>query len=233
MLHINISKHIEAEEGKTDLTINSNFQKGRISAIFGNSGQGKSTLFNVISGIISPEKGIVKNEGESWFDSENKVNLAIQKRNVGYIFQTNSLFPNFTVKENILYAVSKKNHQTVDLDSILNQMGLVNLANKYPHELSGGQIQRAAIARTLAQKSKLILMDEPFSGLDMEIKHNLYKEIKKFRDELGLTILIITHDIYDIYYLCDDVHWMRNHSLEETISVESFKTEIEKRIEKL
>ncbi len=233
MFKIDISKSIQSESGVTDLLFKASINSGSIVGVFGNSGQGKSTLLNIISGISKPDTGVINFNGISWVDSEQNIFTPIQERNIGYIFQENSLFPHFTVRQNILYAVSKEEMRAFNLDSLLEQVGLSKMQDRYPSQLSGGQTQRVVIARTLAQKAKLILMDEPFTGLDLEIKQRLYKQIKALKEKFNLTIILVTHDINDIYYLCEDVFWIKNHSCNSKITSSEFKIEIEKRIEEM
>jgi molybdate transport system ATP-binding protein len=233
MLHINFKKQIKSVSGDTALEVKALFKNIAITGIYGNSGEGKSTLFNIIAGLNTPEYGILHYKDLIWLDTEKKINLSTQKRNTGYIFQTNSLFPHFTVKENILYAVQKENQDEVNVSELLNQVDMMGMEDRYPHQLSGGQVQRIAIARALAQKAQIILMDEPFSALDLEIKQKLYRFIKVFKKKYNLMILIVTHDINDIFYLCDEVLWIRNHKASGTIPINQFKEEIELKLKDL
>lgn len=226
MLHINFSKNIKSIKGEAQLKVKTTINDNTITAIYGNSGEGKSTLFNILAGLTTPEKGKIQYQDTTWYSREKKINLPTQLRNTGYIFQTNSLFPHFTVKENILYAVQKNKQKEIDLSTLLAQVDMQGMEDRYPSQLSGGQIQRIAIARALAQKAKIILMDEPFSALDLEIKQKLHTLIKNFKEEYHLMILIITHDINDIFYLCDNVLWIKNHEAQHTISTTDFKKEI-------
>jgi len=231
MLNINVSKNIKSIKGETSLDISAEIDSKRITGIYGNSGEGKTTLFNMIAGILSPTSGKIVYEDNLWFDSESNFNLKTQKRHIGYIFQQNSLFPHFTVKENILYAVDGTSE--INISELLEQVGMPNMESRYPHQLSGGQVQRIAIARALAQKANVIMMDEPFSALDLEIKQQLYKLIKEFKEKYSLTILIVTHDVNDIYYLCDDVLWIKDHKVDGTVKKEHFKKEIELKLQSI
>lgn len=231
MLKIEVSKNIKSIRGETSLDISADFNPIAITGIYGNSGEGKTTLFNMIAGIAEPTQGSILLHDTTWFDSSKKINLKTQKRNIGYIFQQNSLFPHFTVKENILYAVNDA--KSVDISNLLEQVEMPGMEDRYPHQLSGGQIQRIAIARALAQKANIIMMDEPFSALDLEIKQKLYRLLKEFKQKFNLMILIVTHDINDIYQLCDDVLWIKDHKVDEIISKDSFKQEIELKLQSL
>ncbi|MDG1332020.1 MAG: ATP-binding cassette domain-containing protein [Crocinitomicaceae bacterium] len=232
MLNLSLSKLIRSEKGQELLQVEASIATdGVVSGIYGASGQGKSTLFNMIVGITKPDQGTISFNGVDWHTDHSR--LPIQKRNIGYIFQGNSLFQHFTVKKNILYALSKEEQKSCDLNGLLEQLGLSNLKDQYPHQLSGGQCQRVAIARAIAQKAELILMDEPFTGLDIKTKHRLYKELKTFKDEHNLTILMITHDVNDIYALCDQVYELENHKLLPGISASEFRIKTERMINQL
>ena len=233
MLDIHIKKQIKSVGGETALEVQAHFKNEAITGIYGNSGEGKSTLFNIIAGLNSPEYGMLHYNDLVWLDSVKEINLPTQKRNTGYIFQTNSLFPHFTVKENILFAVKKENQHEVAVSELLSQVDMEGMENRYPHQLSGGQVQRIAIARALAQKAQIILMDEPFSALDLEMKQKLYSFIKVFKIKYNLMILIVTHDINDIFYLCDEVLWIKNHKATGTIPIDQFKEEIELKLRNL
>ena len=228
MLIVDIQKRIKTAIGDGVLNVHAEFQNDSITGVFGNSGEGKTTLLNLISGLSSPEKGTITFNDKSWCELTTKTNVLPQNRNVGYLFQNDSLFPHFTVKQNILYPLSKKERKVLDLNKILSQVEMVGFEDTYPKMLSGGQKQRVAIARALAQKTKLLLLDEPFSALDLEIKNKLYKLIRSFRKEFSLTILIVTHDVNDIYALCDNVVWIKNHSAEKLYSLDEFKIQIDK-----
>ena len=229
MLSVDFSKNIHTAKGQTKLRIKADFQKSTITGIYGNSGEGKSTIFNVVSGILDPEEGQVTFNEKEWFNAGNpKGKIPTQKRNIGYLFQEDSLFPHFTVKQNIQFPIDKEEREKLDLDEILGQVGMKGFADQYPRQLSGGQKQRIAIARALAMESEILLLDEPFSALDLEIKHKLYKLILSVKEKTNMNILLVTHDVNDIFTLCDDVLWVKNHQATELISKENFIDEIKK-----
>ncbi len=227
MLSIDFRKNINTAKGKVTLSIKADFDSAKVIGIYGNSGEGKSTVFNIISGILDPEEGQISFNGKTWFNSAaSKSKVPTQHRNIGYLFQEDSLFPHFTVSQNILYPIEKNERKNIDLDQILEQVDINVFEEQYPHQLSGGQKQRVAIARALAMKSELLLLDEPFSALDLEIKHKLCKLILSVKDELGLTILVVSHNVHDISTLCDEILWIKDHRADELISKESFVSAI-------
>ncbi|TAN02032.1 MAG: ATP-binding cassette domain-containing protein [Chitinophagaceae bacterium] len=204
MINISIRKKLMMAEGACDLVINTKIGTGELTAISGKSGAGKTSLLRMMAGFLKPESGFMKTEEEVWLDIENKIDLPVQKRNIGFVFQDPALFPNMTVKENLQYAAGKKGDKQF-LNQLLEMVGLTSLADRKPAELSGGQQQRVAITRALARKPKLLLLDEPFAALDNEMRRYLREELLTLHRKFGLTTLLVTHDLSDIYYLADKV----------------------------
>ena len=176
-------------------------KEGSICAIFGESGSGKSTLLRLIAGLERPYKGNIKINEE--IVSSSEMIVPPQKRGVGLVFQDYALFPHLTVKENIAFWIKDNKNKTVE--DLLEKVKMEGFENKYPNELSGGQQQRIAIARTLANNTKLLLLDEPFSNLDDELKTDLRKEIKKLVNQINTTLLFIKHDILDAIDIADEI----------------------------
>jgi molybdate transport system ATP-binding protein len=199
MITINIEKKQKADSGQQWIKITREFADGSITKIYGPSGAGKTTLLKIIAGLVSPEKGIIKVDDITWLDTSTKTMLSPQKRMVGFVFQNYALFPNMTVREHLEYATKDK--ELIDRLLIIGK--LETLTTHKPDHLSGGQQQRLAILRALAIKPKLLLMDEPFSALDHEMKRVLIGELKVLFAELGLTVLIVTHNPQELDGLCD------------------------------
>ena len=200
MISINIEKKLKAYSGKQWLKVNrEEFADGSITKIHGPSGAGKTTFLKIIAGLITPEKGIIKVDGITWLDTSTKTALSPQKRMVGFVFQNYALFPNMTVREHLEYATKDVGW----IDRLLTIGKLETLSTHKPEHLSGGQQQRLAILRALAIKPKLLLMDEPFSALDHEMKRVLIDELKVLFAELGLIVLIVTHNPQELDGLCD------------------------------
>jgi molybdate transport system ATP-binding protein len=233
MLKIDIAHKIKSSNGMQVLSVKADVRTPRVTGIYGNSGEGKSTLFNIIAGFLKPDQGTVSYNGIAWYDALNEINLLTKDRKIAYIFQENNLFPHFTIKENINFAIPKNESANFNVDELLDEVGLLQLKNRYPHQLSGGQAQRVAIVRALVQDAQVILMDEPFTALDLEIKWRLYKVILAFQEKYRLNVLLISHDLDDLYKLCDEVLWIQKHSSKELLSLAHFKDQIQHKLSKL
>ncbi len=204
MIEIKIIKPLHTADGTIDLVVNKEIQNGDFLTLFGKSGSGKTTLLRIIAGLETPKSGTIIVDGEVWFDSERKINLPPQKRNVGFVFQDYALFPNMTVRQNLEFALpNKKEIQRVD--EILEIMEIENLSNMKPIHLSGGQKQRVAVARTLMTNPKILLLDEPLSALDMEMRQKLQDELHSVHQKFGITSILVSHDISEVFRLSNRV----------------------------
>ncbi|WP_052781466.1 sulfate/molybdate ABC transporter ATP-binding protein [Campylobacter coli] len=197
MIKIDIKLPINTAKGKKQLELNTCLKANEITAIFGESGAGKTTLLKIIAGIIKPEFGRIEVEDELWLDTQKNINLSIQKRKIGFVFQDYALFPNMSVKENISYAATSKQK----VEELLSLMNLENLAKIYPKNLSGGQAQRVALARALAREPQILLLDEPLSALDFKMRSFLQDELVKILQHFKITTLLVSHDLAEIYKL--------------------------------
>ena len=201
LLKVNIHKKLK----EFDLDVDFELKDGCLG-ILGPSGCGKSMTLKSIAGIVDPDKGIVSLTagGEIiYFDSDNKVNLKPQKRNVGYLFQNYALFPNMTVEENVGIGLKDPNEKKVS--EMIRRFHLEWLEKRYPRQLSGGQQQRVALARIMAYGPDVILLDEPFSAMDTVLKEQLRREMAKSLGSFeGLSILV-THDRDEAFQFCDEL----------------------------
>ena len=177
--------------------------QGEIVGVLGASGSGKSTLLRLISGLEMPTKGSIK-IADVIVVSE-KVFVQPESRGVGMVFQDYALFPHMTVKDNILFGLSRlKGKERISrLKEMLALVQMEKFEKRYPHELSGGQQQRIALARALAPKPNLLLMDEPFSNLDADLKESIREELRLILKKAKMTCMLVTHDHEDVDAICD------------------------------
>jgi len=203
MISIRISKKLNIDGSATALKIDTEIIEHQLTAIFGRSGAGKTSLLRMIAGLMQPDEGIIEVSGKTWFNSSRKINVPPQQRNVGFVFQDYALFPNMTVKENLLFASPDKDLPL--LQKMLQLTELAGFADQRPHTLSGGQKQRVALARALMRKPELLLLDEPLAALDTETRVNLRMQLQAIHQEDRLTTLLVSHDKSEIYSLADRV----------------------------
>lgn len=204
--------HIKKRVGDFKLSIDLEHEQG-ITGILGASGCGKSMTLKCIAGIIKPDEGrIVLNE-RVLFDSEKKINLRPQERNVGYLFQNYALFPNMNVEQNILCGLNKEKNKSKRLEKMEEMLEIMEFGEcrkLMPHQLSGGQQQRCALARMLVSEPELLLLDEPFSALDSYLREQLQAQVRKILNRFGKDVLVVSHSRDEVYYLCNQVAVM-NH----------------------
>ncbi|MFN8348150.1 MAG: ATP-binding cassette domain-containing protein [Spirosomataceae bacterium] len=188
-------------EGPGQLQVQLSLEKHSFTAVSGISGAGKTTLLRVLAGLTQPAEGRITVDGETWLDTNQKVNKPIQQRSIGFVFQDTALFPNMTIRENLLYAAVDKKDPFIE--ELLTLVGLETLANRKPEALSGGQRQRAALARALVRRPKVLLLDEPFSALDAATGQLLREQLLKLHRHVQTTTLLVTHHPEDIRQLAD------------------------------
>jgi len=194
MIFIDVNKRLKNFELKINLEIENNLFLG----IIGKSGSGKSTFLRILAGLEKGDGKIIVNN-EIWLD--NKKFLPPQKRSIGFVFQNYALFPNMSVLENLLYVKNDKKFAF----KLLEMVGMESFKDRYPINLSGGEKQRVALIRALMRKPKLLLMDEPFSAIDFDIKKSLIEDIKKIHNEFNLTTVLVSHSFFEIESLAKRV----------------------------
>lgn len=193
MIYIDIEYRILTSEGSRILSVKTELPENQLICISGPSGIGKTTLLRMIAGLTKPDRGIIQVGDRIFYDSLNNINLSPQKRNISFMFQDYALFPNMTVEENISFAQNKVKDKAW-VDTLIKSYGLDALRNQKPDKLSGGQKQRTALARTLAKKADLLLLDEPLSSVDSTMRIKLQNEILKAHAVFGSTTLVVSHD---------------------------------------
>lgn len=177
--------------------------ENELLVIEGSSGAGKTTILNCLAGIVTADEGKITIDEEVLFSHTDKVNIPAEKRNIGYLFQNYALFPNMTVKQNILYGLKNKREYKKKATRkelleyagyMMETLGLSHLADKNSNAISGGEKQRVALARAMVTRPSLLLLDEPFSALDENTKSKIYDEFKDFKESLNIPTILITHN---------------------------------------
>jgi len=188
----------------------------RPTVIVGPNGAGKTTLLLMILGAHRPRAGYVRRAGVPLYDAEARVDVPIEHRRVGFLPQRYALFPHLSALENVAYALWRQPHARERAESLLERMHLIDLAHRYPHELSGGQQQRVAIARALAMEPRVLLLDEPFSALDSEIRKRLHEDLLRLQAEAELIVIYVTHNLEDAFTVGHRMAVVRNGTIERT-----------------
>ncbi len=181
-----------------------------ILVLWGPSGAGKTTILHCLAGLSNPTGGLIKLDDTVLYSSEDRINVNTRFRNVGYLFQDYALFPHLTVQKNIMYGLKCKQTGNSSLPAkapleLLDSFGVGHLKDRYPRQLSGGEKQRVALVRALAVQPQLLLLDEPFSALDKNIKDTLRQEIKKLHRQWRIPFVLVTHDEEDAEFLGDRI----------------------------
>ena len=199
MLEVQIYKKLAEFDLDVSFQVNDN-----ILGLMGASGSGKSMTLKCIAGIETPDQGRIVLNNRVLFDSEKKINVPIQKRNVGYMFQSYALFPNMDVYENISVGLRARKVKDVDIvvQKVMQQFRVFELASRYPKQLSGGQRQRVALARLMAYEPDVLLLDEPFSALDEDLKEDLLRELKS-ELQISKPVVFVSHNKEEVNELCD------------------------------
>lgn len=221
-LLIDIEKHLPT----FDLNVKVNQDKG-VLGFLGASGSGKSLTLKTIAGLDKPSKGKIIVDGTDFYNSDSKINLTPQKRQVGFLFQNYALFPNMTVSENIQIGLGTLNKaDKIKLcKEYIERLDLAGLEKHYPWQLSGGQQQRVALARALVMSPKILLLDEPFSALDHHLRHSMEKELMSILKDYNGNVIFVTHDIEEAFRVCDNiVVFDKGNALDNRNKIDLFKS---------
>lgn len=199
-----IDCHFQLQMGQ--FLIEPNFQSdASVVGLFGASGSGKTSILHAIAGLNTPHSGLIKIQNQTWFDSDQKINLSTQKRHVGLVFQDAQLFPHKTVKQNLLFGLKHLSQQErhFEADYIIELLKLEHLLQRMPLKLSGGEKQRVALGRALLYSPKLLLLDEPLSALDAAHKAEIIPFFQKVKQEIKIPMIYVSHDIQEIKQLTE------------------------------
>jgi len=192
---------VEIEKRLGDFTLGARFESaGGITAVFGPSGAGKTTLVNAIAGLIAPDRGRIAIDGTVLFDSERRINLPPHRREIGYIFQEGRLFPHFSVSRNLDYGRRMRGlpEDAKQLERIVSLLDIGHLLERRPGKLSGGERQRVAIGRALLARPRLLLLDEPLASLDAARKREILPYLERMRDEVGVPMVYVSHQAAEL-----------------------------------
>ena len=215
MLHIDVKKQL----GTLSLEAHLDIPSQGVTALFGLSGSGKSSLINLVSGLINPDEGVIALNDRELFNSAENVCVPINQRNIGYVFQDARLFPHYTVNGNLRYGM--KNTSKDEFNYIVELLGIGHLLKRYPITLSGGEKQRVAIGRALLTDPEILLMDEPLSALDLPRKRELMNYLERLSKEINIPILYVTHSLDELLRLAERVVLLTNGKVEAYDVLES------------
>ncbi len=183
--------------------VNLRVSPGECHAVLGPSGSGKSTLLDAVLGVRAPERGRIR------LDGEDLLALPIERRGLGYVPQRLALFPHLTVRDNLAYSARARGIRPAEfrlpLERLVEATGLGALLDRWPDTLSGGERQRVGLVRALASQPRLVLLDEPFTALNESLRRELWWLLRELREQRGLTVLLVTHDLTEAYFLADRI----------------------------
>lgn len=205
MLEVKITKKLWYFELDIEFSLDK-----EILVLWAPSGAGKTTILHCLAGLFTPTSGNIILNNRVLYSSEQGINIPTRERNIGYLFQDYALFPHLTVRENVTYGPKSKKKRNVDIMPLLESMGINHLIDRYPHQISGGEKQRVALARALILRPGLLLLDEPLSALDKNMRVNLRKEIKVLNKKWQIPFIVVTHDEEEARFLGDRILQLHN-----------------------
>ncbi|MCA1322535.1 ATP-binding cassette domain-containing protein [Herbaspirillum sp. alder98] len=214
-IELQIKKTLHAGERTFELDVAFAADSRRV-VLYGPSGSGKSLTLKAVAGLMTPDAGHIRLDGRVLFDSAQRINLPTQQRNVAYLFQDYALFPHLTVAQNIAFGLARgcfnlrrpATHQAVQ--QWIAAFELEAIVGSYPAQISGGQRQRVALARALVSNPDMLLLDEPFSALDLSLRERMRRELSELQQRLDVPMLLITHDPADVEALGEAVFEVRD-----------------------
>ncbi|MDH3649195.1 MAG: ATP-binding cassette domain-containing protein [Saprospiraceae bacterium] len=209
MIHFSLQKNLSAPEGVMSLDVECSIRPGQLITLYGESGAGKTSILRMLAGLMKPDGGKIEVSGELWYNSQINLFKKPQGRSTGYVFQDYALFPNMTVRKNLEYALSARQNRNI-IDELIEISGLGDLQHRKPDTLSGGQKQRVALTRSLVKKPKLLMLDEPLSAIDHKMRIRLQDYILKVHKQYNLTIILISHDVSEIFKMSDEIYFIKH-----------------------
>jgi molybdate transport system ATP-binding protein len=221
MIDFALQKKLHTSDGEMQLQVNVQIESGKFVSLYGSSGAGKTSVLRMLAGFMKPDDGCIKMNGAVWFDRHKDINVEPQQRKIGFVFQDYALFPNMNVRENIAFALRKK--ESVDIvDELLELTGLTMFASRKIQTLSGGQNQRVALARAIAAKPSLLLLDEPLSAIDNTMRMQLQTTLLEVHRRFNLTTILVSHDMDEIIKLSDAVIHLEHGIIKQNTTPAAF-----------
>jgi len=227
-IEVDIVKRLRS--GGKEFLLRSQFSTtDRALVLFGPSGSGKTLTLRSIAGMLSPDEGCIRINGDVLFDSAAGINVPTRQRKVGYVFQNYALFPHLSVRENIGFGLKplfgRLGHREGErIEELMEVFGLAALATQKPAALSGGQQQRTALARALATSPKLLLLDEPFSALDQPLRVRMRRELSRALKDFDIPLIMVTHDSDEVEAFAETIVVYHHGRVEEVHSARDFQT---------
>jgi len=221
MFDFALEKKLHTASGDMQLQLNVQIESGKFVSLYGSSGAGKTSVLRMLAGFMKPDSGHITVNNAPWFDARRKINVEPQQRKIGFVFQDYALFPNMNVRENIAFALGKREPVTI-VDELLELTGLTMLSQRKIQTLSGGQKQRVALARAIAKKPLLLLLDEPLSAIDNAMRTQLQTTLLQVHQRFGLTTILVSHDMEEIIKLSDAVIHLEEGAVQQNTSPAAF-----------
>ncbi|WP_167619432.1 molybdenum ABC transporter ATP-binding protein [Maribellus sediminis] len=184
-----------------------------ITGIYGPSGHGKTSMLNAIAGLVKPESGYIILNNTPVFDSKQRINLPVRKRKVGYVFQDIRLFPHLSILKNLEYGINRNTESNISVDEVTDILKIKHLLDKKPDECSGGEKQRISIGRALLSGAQVLMMDEPFSAVDVQLRSTIIPFLTALNKRFRIPILIVSHDLPDLLSLTDHLLLLKNGAI--------------------
>lgn len=212
---LSVRAHVRASN-RFDLDVEFVVPPG-VTVLLGPSGSGKSTTLSVIAGLVRPDAGRVALGRETWFDSHDRIDRTVHRRRVAFLFQSLALFPHMTAVQNVVYGMERR-HDVGQGRALewLERLHVAHVADRKPHTYSGGEAQRVALARALASSPRVVLLDEPFTAVDTELRRELLADVNVFVRALGVPVVLVTHDRQEARELADRFVVLRAGRVERT-----------------
>lgn len=214
MISFSLQKKLKAESGEMDLNVEINIEKRSFIALYGDSGAGKTSILRMLSGLLQADKGFITVNQQTWLNTEKRIFIKPQHRKIGFLFQDYALFPNMTVRENLVFALEKGQDKQI-VDELIDTIELNELQDRKPENLSGGQKQRVALARALVRKPEILLLDEPLSAMDSKMRLKLQDYILKVHHQFNLTTILVSHNVSEVMKMADTVFILENGYIKE------------------